>query len=113
MGEVVSHPVDLGEVHPALVTASVFGCGREILFDRFHDINYLKLCIPLIVFQVVRPLVPRGFVVCFLKVPLACRGSMAAAVQPWGTFRKHSKKPSKQVAAPPGIFTPSILYSLK
>ena len=31
-----------------------------------------------------------GFVICFLKVPLACLGSMAAAVNPtaWGTLNK-------------------------
>ena len=31
-----------------------------------------------------------GFVICFLKVPLACLGSMAAAVQPnsLGNFKK-------------------------
>ena len=41
----------------------------------------------------------------FLKVPLACLGSMAAAVQPnsLGTLIKHFTKPSEQVAAPPGI----------
>ena len=46
-----------------------------------------------------------GFVVCLLKVPLACLGSMAAAVQPnsLGTLIKHFTKPSEQVAAPPGI----------
>ena len=44
-----------------------------------------------------------GFVICFLKVSLACLGSMAAAVQPkaWGTLRKQFTKPSEQVAAPP------------
>ena len=36
-----------------------------------------------------------GFVLCFLKVPLACWGSMAAAVQPnsLGTLRKRLTKP--------------------
>ena len=44
-----------------------------------------------------------GFVICFLKVSLACLGTMAAAVQPnsLGTFRKHFIKPLEQVAAPP------------
>ena len=46
-----------------------------------------------------------GFEICFLKVPLACLGSMAAAVQPssLGTLRKHFTKPSEQVAAPPSM----------
>ena len=45
-----------------------------------------------------------GFVTVFLKVPLACLGSMAAAVQhnSLGTLRKHFTKLSEQVAAPPG-----------
>ena len=49
-----------------------------------------------------------GFVTCFLKDPLACLGSMAAAVQPnsLGTLRKHFTKPSEQVAAPPGTALP-------
>ena len=40
-----------------------------------------------------------GFVICFLKVPLACLGSIAAAVQPnsLGTLRKHFIKPSEQL----------------
>ena len=45
----------------------------------------------------------KGFVTCFLKVPLACLGSMAAAVQPnsqGNSLRKQLKKPSEQVAAP-------------
>ena len=44
-----------------------------------------------------------GFVICFLKVPIACLGSMAAAVQPNSlkTLRKHFIKPPEQVAAPP------------
>ena len=44
-----------------------------------------------------------GFVICFLKVPHAYLGSMAAAVQPNSleTLRKHFTKPSEQVAAPP------------
>ena len=47
-----------------------------------------------------------GFVTCFLNVPLACLGSMAAAVQPnsLGTLRKHFAKPSEQVATPPGKY---------
>ena len=48
-----------------------------------------------------------GFVICFLKVSLACLGSMAAAVQPTarGTLclRKQFTKPTEQVAAPPSI----------
>ena len=37
------------------------------------------------------------FLTCFLKVPLPCLGSMAAAVQPniLGTLRKHFTKPNK------------------
>ena len=44
-----------------------------------------------------------GFVICFLKVPLACLGSVAAAVQPnsLGTLGKHFTKPLEQVAAQP------------
>ena len=47
-----------------------------------------------------------GFVTVFLKVPLACLGSMAAAVQhnSLGTLRKHFTKPSEQEAAPRGRF---------
>ena len=43
-----------------------------------------------------------GFLTCFLKVPLACLGSMVAAVQlnSLGTLGKHFTKPSEQVAAP-------------
>ena len=46
-----------------------------------------------------------GFITYFLKVPLACLGSMAAAVQPnsLGTLRKHLTKPLEQVAAPRSI----------
>ena len=46
----------------------------------------------------------KGFVICFLKVPLACLGSMSVTVQPnsLGTLRKHFTKLSEQVAAPPG-----------
>ena len=52
-----------------------------------------------------------GFVTCFLKVPLACLGSMAAAVQPnsLGTLRKHFTKPSEQVAASPAVLKRRIL----
>ena len=39
-----------------------------------------------------------GFLICFLKVPFDCFGSMAAAVMP-GELSE--KKPSEQVAAPP------------
>ena len=48
-----------------------------------------------------------GVVICFLKVLLACLGSMAAAVQPnsLGTLRKHFTKPLEQVASPPSIHT--------
>ena len=44
----------------------------------------------------------KGFVICFLNVPLTCLGSMAIAVQPnsLGTHRKHFTKPTEQVAAP-------------
>ena len=37
----------------------------------------------------------KGFVTCFVKVPLACLGSLGATVQPtaWGTLRKQFKKP--------------------
>ena len=47
----------------------------------------------------------KGFVACFLYVPLACLGSMAAAVQPnsLGTLKKQFTKPSVQVAAPPTV----------
>ena len=47
-----------------------------------------------------------GFVICFLKVPLASLSSMAAAVQPnsLGTLSKHFTKPSEQVAAPPSMY---------
>ena len=43
-----------------------------------------------------------GFVACFLKVPLACLGSMAAALQPnsLGTLRRYFTKPSLQPDAP-------------
>ena len=40
-----------------------------------------------------------GFVICFLKVPLTCWGSMVAAVQP-NTLRKHFTKPPEKVATP-------------
>ena len=53
-----------------------------------------------------------GFVICFLKVPFACLGSMAAAVA-WGTFRKHFTKPSEQVAAPPSIYHSTPLIQLE
>ena len=44
----------------------------------------------------------KGIVMCFLKVPLACFGSMAAAVQPndWGTLIQHVTNPSEQLMAP-------------
>ena len=50
----------------------------------------------------------------FLKVPLACLGSMAAALQTnsLGTLRKHLTKPSEQVAAPPDL-SPLTGKSLK
>ena len=45
-----------------------------------------------------------GFVICFLTVPLACLGSIAVAIHPCRTLRKHFTKPlytkaSYQVAA--------------
>ena len=48
-----------------------------------------------------------GFVVCFLKVPHACWGSMAAATQPngpGGLSENILQNLSEQVAAPPGIY---------
>ena len=55
-----------------------------------------------------RPLVPEGFVICFVKVPLACLNAWAAwhlqySPTVWGTLRKQFTKPSEQVAAPPSI----------
>ena len=54
-------------------------------------------------YQVGRPLVPEGFVVCFLLV--AAWGSMAAAVQP-NSPGEHLTKPlgtsGQGLAAPPG-----------
>ena len=56
----------------------------------------------------------KGFVKCFLNVPLACLGSMAAAVQPNGlSFRKQFTKPSEQVAAPDCRVSPSSSLSLQ
>ena len=43
-----------------------------------------------------------GFVICFLKVPLVCLGSMGAAVQPNSLGTLFFTKPSEQVAAPRG-----------
>ena len=56
-----------------------------------------------------------GFVACFLKVPLACLGSMAAALQPnsLGTLRNHFTKPSEQVAAPPGMLVRALCRMCK
>ena len=44
----------------------------------------------------------KGFVMCFLKVPLACLGSMTAAVQPYSLWNSqtHITKPVLQVADP-------------
>ena len=44
----------------------------------------------------------KGFVKCFLRVPLACLGSMATAVEPnsLGTLRKMLTKPFTQPDAP-------------
>ena len=55
-------------------------------------------------YQVGRPLVPRGFVKCFRRVPrlLGCTAAAMLPKQARGTFRKHTTKPSEQVAAPPG-----------
>ena len=59
-------------------------------------------------YRVGRPLVPRGFVKGFLRVPQAVGlyFSYTAAQQARGTFRKFTIKPSEQVAAPPGTFLP-------
>ena len=48
-----------------------------------------------------------GFVVCFLKVPLACWGSMAAAVQPnsLGNSKKTSYKTSLNKCPPHPVHT--------
>ena len=52
-----------------------------------------------------------GFATYFLKVPLACLGSMAAAVQlNMGTFGKHFTKPPEQVATPTGRHNGYRLY---
>ena len=60
-------------------------------------------------YQVGRPLVPRGFVKCFPRVHQAvglyCSYTAIPASKGGGTFRKFTTKPSEQVAAPPGKYS--------
>ena len=54
-----------------------------------------------------------GFVMCFLRVPLACLGSMAAAVQPNGLGNSQFTKPAEQVAAQPSTTHHSLRERLR
>ena len=111
------------------MTATQYGCENELFLATTMRSglrsNLTKICLSATIHYIsdaapsqvgyettyiIRSAVPggsatcfEGFVVSFLKVPLACLGSMAAEVQPnsLGTLGKHFTKPSEQVATPP------------